>query len=347
VGERVSTRPFEQSGAEGFSVTVSVVIPTHNYGHFVGQAIASVQAQTYSDWECVVVDDGSTDDTPAIVAAIVAADSRIKYVRIERGGSSAGRNAGLAASAGEYVQFLDADDLIGPGKLARDVGLLEAHPEVDLVYGTARYFAEATPGAPRSEWTWPLATPSGSGDTLLQSLVTTNMMVTDAPLIRRSMLNRVGGFDLRFRRLQDWDCWIRCALAGAVFLYDPTDDASFAPFVRVHGASVSQDRAAVLRGSIMVRRQLQPALPESIQPLNMRRMHEQQARLGLLEALVGHAGTATVLLLRAGMAERRAKWLAGACFAPLLWLPPARYVAQVWWKWRRRGSPNPLALQRG
>src|SRR5437870_12319582 len=100
---------------------VSIIVPSYNYAHFIGEALQSIQSQTYSNWECIVVDDGSTDDTGALVRQLAEKDGRIKYVRQENRGLAAARNAGMANSEGVYFQFLDADDLLEPQKLERQV----------------------------------------------------------------------------------------------------------------------------------------------------------------------------------------------------------------------------------
>jgi glycosyltransferase involved in cell wall biosynthesis len=129
---------------------VSVVIPVHNYARYVPEAIASVQAQTLQAWECVVVDDGSTDDTPEVLARLSALDDRITVVRQAQRGLSAARNHGLQASRGRYVQFLDADDLLHEGKLEVHVKALEARPDVDIVFGPTSYFDDGEPAVLRS-----------------------------------------------------------------------------------------------------------------------------------------------------------------------------------------------------
>src|SRR5258708_7235502 len=113
---------------------VSVVIASHNYAHFIPQTLDSVLAQTYPNWECIVVDDGSTDNTREVVERYADADQRIRYLWQENQRLAAARNRGIANSSGEYLQFLDADDLIEPGKFERQVGVLEHHPEIDIVY---------------------------------------------------------------------------------------------------------------------------------------------------------------------------------------------------------------------
>jgi len=105
----------------------------------------SVLNQTYAHWECIVVDDGSTDNTREVVELYLKADKRIRYVYQGNKGLSAARNLGLYESQGAYVQFLDSDDLIESKKLAFQVGYLEQHSDVDLVYSAVRFFRTGQP----------------------------------------------------------------------------------------------------------------------------------------------------------------------------------------------------------
>ena len=187
---------------------VSVIVPTYNYGHFIGQTLKSLQAQTYPHWECVVVDDGSTDDTAEVVAAHAASDPRIKYLRQQNQFQAAARNLGLRHSAGQYVQFLDADDKIEPRKLERQVAYLEEHPEVDIIYGGVRYFTETgideslhSVDEDNQPWMRKL---SGQGRELVSTLVRRNLMVINAPLVRRRVINAVEPFAESLPPVEDW-----------------------------------------------------------------------------------------------------------------------------------------------
>ena len=302
---------------------VSVVIPTHDYGHFVAEAIESVRKQTFADWECIVVDDGSTDDTAETVKAI--ADRRVRLVRQEQAGPSAARNRGLAESTGELVQFLDADDLLGPSKLEAHVRILGERPDVDLVYCGARFFADSVesnegPAQTRALVDRPvLHAASGSGPEMLPALVDDNIMVIEGPLIRRSLLDRVGGFDPTLRRMEDWEYWLRCALAGARFLYDPSEDPERLCQVRIHGTSSSGHRFEMQKSDLRVREGLDDRLPtRELRRLNRRRFNEQSADLGIREGLDCAPASGIRRLLRAGIEERHPRWLVWAVLLPVL-----------------------------
>jgi glycosyltransferase involved in cell wall biosynthesis len=314
-------------------MTVSVIIPTRDYGGYVGEAIESLQHQGDVDWECVVVDDGSTDDTAETVAALSASDGRIAYLAQAAAGPSAARNTGLAATSGEFVQFLDADDFLGPGKLACQLEAFARHPEADVVYGAVRYFAEgvAGDGEELSGRRWidgpELRAVSGPGGSVLATLVDDNFMVVEAPLIRRSLLERIGGFDPRLRRMEDWECWLRCALAGACFVHDNSSDADALPCVRVHRVSSSQDQIAMHEAAVRVREGIEDKLEDSqLRRLNRKRIHEHWAVIGMLDGLGDHLGSGVGYLLKAGVAERRIKWLAWGLLMPLVRRPPGSWA---------------------
>ena len=114
------------------SPAVSVIIATHNYGRFLAEAIESVQRQTMDDVEIIVVDDGSTDETTAVLASV--SDPRLRVRRIPKSGVSVARNAGLALARGRFVAFLDADDRWRPTKLERQVAMMEGEPSLGLIF---------------------------------------------------------------------------------------------------------------------------------------------------------------------------------------------------------------------
>src|SRR3954454_12361504 len=123
---------------------VSVVIPLHNYGHFLPECVASVLAQEGVDVDVLIIDDASTDDSLSVASEIAAGDDRVRVVASERnGGMVATITRGLWEVDGEYLVKLDADDLLTPGALARATALLQAHPSVGFVYGFPVAFTES------------------------------------------------------------------------------------------------------------------------------------------------------------------------------------------------------------
>lgn len=114
-------------------VKVSVIIPAYNQAAFIHKAVASLQAQTLDSWECIVVDDGSTDNTAEVVANIALSEPRVRLLQKQNGGSASARDMGLQFVAGEFIQFLDADDTIAPNKLEQQVQLMERE-HLDISY---------------------------------------------------------------------------------------------------------------------------------------------------------------------------------------------------------------------
>src|SRR5947209_231443 len=209
-GKVMSTRPTQKSGP-----LVSVIVPTYNYAGFITEALESLRAQTYQNWECIVVDDGSTDDTADVVARFIERDERVRYMWQENQRQSVAKNTGLAEARGPYVQFLDADDLIEPRKFERQVEFLEAHAGADIVYGGVRFFRTERPEerlyamfGENEPW---MPEVSGAGKEVLLPLIHHNIMVINSPLVRRSVVDDVGQFDPVLPPVEDWDFWIRCA----------------------------------------------------------------------------------------------------------------------------------------
>ncbi|MDW8322990.1 MAG: glycosyltransferase [Burkholderiales bacterium] len=187
---------------------VSVVIPAYNAAWCVGKAIDSVLAQDFRDFELIVVDDGSTDQTPEILAVYGEA---IRVIRKPNGGLSSARNAGIAAARGEYIAFLDADDWWLPAKLSKQLAYMQAQPELGFTSTAAR--VEDTQG--RVLNLWGCARWQGP---FLSHLYGANADVAgsgSAVLARRELFARVGGFDEGLRSLEDIDMWMRLAAVSA------------------------------------------------------------------------------------------------------------------------------------
>ena len=308
---------------------VSVVVPSYNYGHLVRETLGSLAAQTYGAWECVVVDDGSKDDTRAVVGAYAAGDPRVRYVWQENARQGAARNNGIRHSSGDYFQFLDADDLLEPHKFERQVEYLESHPEVDIVYSGVRYFDSEGAGLGHSRqysvWDdggqW-MPEVSGRGRVLLEPLLRNNIMVVNAPLVRRRVIEAVGEFDASITPVEDWDYWMRCAVAGFCFRYE--DGEGVRALVRAHDLSASLDGRRMMRATLKMRKVWAERTLEDPADLKLNRdlIAECEGLLGVEEALRGNRALATRQLFKAAAldsrARSRAKWLACALLAPLV-----------------------------
>jgi teichuronic acid biosynthesis glycosyltransferase TuaG len=194
---------------------VSVIVPTYNYAHFIGETLECVRAQTCPDWECIVVDDGSTDNTATIVGEFAARDRRIEYVFQENGKQGKARNTAIAHARAPLLAFLDADDLWEPNKLALQLRALE-ETGADIVYSDGTIFG----GAENHNFSFKVRTGLTAGPAMLNFLLLHNTVPLASVLMRRSVLDAVGGFEegLEFQACEDYELWLKAAKAGAVFL---------------------------------------------------------------------------------------------------------------------------------
>lgn len=189
---------------------VSIVIPTYNHARFVGDAIECALAQQYDDFEVIVVDDGSTDETAAVLSAY---EDRIVHIHQQNAGLSAARNHGLAVARGELILFLDADDLIPSGKLAAQAHHLQTHPELGLTYSAWQHVAADGQRAVRE------VHPRREGSVLRALLLREFVPAVGSVLVRRRCIEEVGPFDQSLRAAEDVDLWTRIAQAGYRFGY--------------------------------------------------------------------------------------------------------------------------------
>ncbi len=182
---------------------VSVVIPTYNRPEFLASAIASVLNQTFQDFEIIVVDDASTDETPEVVDSFK--DSKIKYIRheINKGGSAA-RNTGIKASSSEYIAFLDDDDEWLPEKLKKQVEILDNCPQ--KVGGVYTGFLKIDKA---SEKIIGQSIPLGKGSFIDDLIKDNRIGTTSTHLLRRECFQKVGLFDENLPSSQDFDMWVR------------------------------------------------------------------------------------------------------------------------------------------
>lgn len=181
---------------------VSVIIPTYNRGHFIGDAIASVLSQDFADFELIVVDDGSTDQTEATVLQFK--DARLLYIRQENQGRSNARNRAIAMSQGEFIAFLDSDDLYLPGKLSLQVDYLDRHLAVGMVY-TSAHCIDYSGQRLNDNY---IASVSGR---IYKSIAFFRPVTITLPtvMIRQELFDLVGGFDEKMHRFEDTDMWRR------------------------------------------------------------------------------------------------------------------------------------------
>jgi peptidoglycan/xylan/chitin deacetylase (PgdA/CDA1 family) len=191
-------------------MNVSVIVPAHNAAATIAETLESLRAQTHTGWEAIVVDDGSSDDTVAVAACLAEQDTRIHTVSQSHQGVSTARNKGISLARFEWLLFLDADDWLTPTHLKQMTHALNLNPEIDAVHcGWVRVAVDGRVIG-REEFC------TQAGD-LFPDLARTCLFAIHACIVRRSLVQAVGGFDPSLRVCEDWDLWQRIARAGARF----------------------------------------------------------------------------------------------------------------------------------
>ncbi|MFW6116145.1 MAG: glycosyltransferase family 2 protein [bacterium] len=217
---------------------VSVVIPAYNHAPYVAQTISSILAQTWRDFEIIVVDDGSTDETPQIIAQF---GDQIRYVWQANRGIAAARNTGIRQARGEFISFLDDDDLWAPDYLETVVPVLEQDPDTMAVHTGWQAIDEK--GRPLSRRSVRVVPPDQLFDALLVGGFFTGACVT----VRKTCLDRVGPLDEMLQGCDDLDLWLRISrvhtfkgIPEALVLY------------RMHGAGLSSNEVHMFRDRLRV-----------------------------------------------------------------------------------------------
>jgi len=289
---------------------VSVVLPTYNREALLRAAVESVRAQTYPAWEAIIVDDGSTDGTPAYLAALN--DPRIRVLRQAHGGKPGDlRNRGVASARGTYVAFLDSDDTWVPAKLARQIADLRQR---DRRWGYARHVwidADGHEVPPPVNRTWKAC----DGWILRDVLAVDAWISMPTVVVERAWFQALGGFDETYPVVSDYEAWVRLArAAAAAHIAEPL------AAVRVHPESLSRHRAADMHVQLIRIYETLAADPALRAHHTLCRDRAATVRLALadLHRPAGRTGTA---LAAAGRALRTRPWW------PRAWMVLAKTLA--------------------
>ncbi len=181
---------------------VSIIIPAYNAIKYLPETVESVLKQSFTDFELLIINDGSSDNTVEWVSSI--SDSRVRLISQENKGLSGARNTGITSSKGEYISFLDADDIWEPTKIEKQVYKLDNDPTVGLVYTWVKYFYEDIESVR-------LGDPDAEGNVLKAILEANVVMCGSNAMVRRFCFEEVGKFDENLTSIEDWDMWIRIA----------------------------------------------------------------------------------------------------------------------------------------
>jgi len=216
------------------SPLITVITPAYNVGPYIAEAVGSVLAQTFGDFEHLVVDDGSTDDTIPQIEACAAADDRVRLIRSDHGGATVARNIGLERARGEYIAFLDGDDRWSPDFLEDQLALLRSlDDDVAAVFCRARVMSES---GRVYLLRWQRAGRYDFDDMLIDSCPP---RVGSSLLIRKSAFDRAGLFDPELRSAQDLDMWLRIQRdSGMPYFWG---NRAYLLDIRVRAGAISRD----------------------------------------------------------------------------------------------------------
>ena len=206
---------------------VSVVLPVHDGGPFLREAVASILSQSYADLELLAVDDGSTDASGAILDEIARSDGRVRVWHQDNKGLIATLNRCIEMSRGEFVARMDADDVALPCRLEAQIAFLDRHPSVGVVGGRARYLG------PRGPMPVVLAHPTDPGE-VASRLASSSCLVHPTVVARREVLTGAGGYRPAFAHAEDYDLWLRVSERTAL-----ANIREIVLLYRVHGGQVS------------------------------------------------------------------------------------------------------------
>ncbi|MBI4673357.1 MAG: glycosyltransferase [Chloroflexi bacterium] len=223
---------------------VSILIPTYNRAHYLPETLASALQQTFRDIEVIVVDDGSTDDTAQVVRA--TPDPRVRYIYQENRGVSAALNTAWRAARGEYVAMLGSDDVMLPTQIETLLQHIERDAAIGLVYARAQAMDAQSNPLPQI-----LGSPPKFAGRELASLLYGDCICGIACLVRRAILERVGGFDETLIANEDWDLWIRMAEISRLAFHD-----EILARYRMHPTSLTGGRSKQYRRVILDRMRL-------------------------------------------------------------------------------------------
>lgn len=234
--------------------TISIIIPAYNAEKTIRETIESVQKQTFSNFEVIIINDGSTDRTLNIIEQII--DPRIRCFSYNNGGIAVARNRGIQQAKGDYIAFLDADDLWTKDKLELQLAALQNNPEAGVAYSWIYYYF--------SDRTKKVIVPSNpvrfSGKVYKQLLIKNFMSNGSNPLIRREVIESVPGFDPACSPCEDWDFYIQLA-SCCLFTVVP----KYQIFYRQSSNSASSKIKAMEKASVITIQKAYNAAPPHLQ----------------------------------------------------------------------------------
>ena len=320
---------------------IAVIVPAYGVAHLVGEALDSLLAQGFEDWECVVIDDGAPDDVAGAVEPYLG-DARIRFLATGNHGVSAARNTAIANTTAPFIALLDGDDLFRPAHLEKMVAALRGDPVARIVTCNSRIFG----AVPRERLS--VDRRQGTSDGYhgsLADVLSRSFNVYIGSSFRRVDFDRVGGFDVEMAHAEDFDFWVRLmALGGhALYLDEVLGD------YRVRAGSASADSPRIYSGNIRTYSKLLDARPDAPEAELLRELIAENEQLLALECAIeqviaGETRAGLAVLRQHSDAVQGLSWKVSF----ILWRAfPALARPMLAWRQRShaRGAINPSLLQ--
>jgi glycosyltransferase involved in cell wall biosynthesis len=307
---------------------VSVIIPTYNRSDYILEAVESILIQTYRDFEIIIIDDGSTDDTRDVLSAQIEAGT-IRYIYQENRSKSAARNHGIRQAKGEYIAFLDSDDLFTPTKLAKQVVFLDEHPDIGFVHSWYSKFDDTgnhlgTRDTSRyTGWVYP--------EILLSWSV---LMAVPCMMMRKDVLEAVDGFDENQKWGEDLDIWRRITKRYPIDLVPEALTK-----VRVHPGNLSKSKAKPI---VWFEDYLRAAFEDDPDlSFTFRRRARAKLYTNVAQNQLGTNSPDLIAQVRQLSLKAIANWplAIGAYFGLLASLLPVKFRLNLLDKWRANRNP--------
>jgi glycosyltransferase involved in cell wall biosynthesis len=281
---------------------VSIITPAYNSAGFIRETIASALAQTLRNFELIVVDDGSSDDTIEVVHRIAAGDPRVIVMLSPHGGPAQARNVGLEAARGRYIALLDSDDIWMPQYLEQQIAVLERTPDCAIVTSNAINRGSALDG----RTVWPRQ--SGLRTLSLRDLIVRENSVCIMAVFHRRVVSRIGPFDRAFTGNEDYEFWIRAANAG----FGIVQNGRPLGYYRRREGSVSADEVRMIEGILRVfetaSRMTGPIQHERVALDRQRnRLRQELLKAQMRTSLANHDAATAAQRLRT-LSELRGSW---------------------------------------
>jgi glycosyltransferase involved in cell wall biosynthesis len=281
---------------------VSIITPAYNAGGYIEATLNSALSQTMGDFELIVVDDGSTDETVKMAERVAARDPRVRVITQTNQGVAAARNTAMDAARADIFALLDSDDLWMRHYLSEQIAIFDASPAIDIVSVNAISMGGSFHGQPLR----PVA--DGYSPVSLLDMIETENAMSIMAMFRRRVVERIGGFDVEARTNEDYDFWFRAACAGSLIVFNGSPGGCY----RRRGDSMSNSEERMLAGATSVltkRRPLCASRPVELAAID--RQIDRYTRRWLLtsakNALLRHEfDVATERLQR--LAEKYGEW---------------------------------------